>query len=470
MLFHFYNSLFYNNFSFIFSKSRQYFFVKKRKRKMSGKGRRSGKQHKKQDAANAEDTAVPELNEKEQAAAKTLTPAICKFLMKMTNDAKRRRIICEMIETERNYVNSLCICEEVYYQPLDQSITSTKPLIDSATMGQLFGNIDQIREAHQSQILKHMDEALPYLKKPFPAHKIYNSIATAFIEVIPRLQQLYTVYLSSNANYEATLKKLKKNKRFNKFLNKALFNPRSKCQEIEDLLILPTQRIAGYKLLFERVIKYFPIETHPEEHKLFSQAYDNLLIVGKEMNSEKGDDKGSNELLNISENLSKAPPFFCLMKPGRRYLGPFRPREIDPVKGRLSKGNVKNYIVFVLSDILLITYKASNSTFSSNKLIYVDAVPFTQVHFSLFPLEKYIENAVTLKTDTQEYHFYVKKKEDLDQFVMGVKKTKKQIRAKVKAMSEGGKDYMLNMLNQLKSGYLEPKPLRSRKDALAAIK
>ena len=66
--------------------------------------------------------------------------------IRMSKDTKRRSIVRELIETERNYVDSLLICEEVYYKPLDKSISSKSPLIDTATLSQLFGNLDQIRE------------------------------------------------------------------------------------------------------------------------------------------------------------------------------------------------------------------------------------------------------------------------------------------------------------------------------------
>ena len=427
-------------------------------------GKKSRARHTKSAVTERKEEAKESFTDKERAALVRLTPVVRRFLINYTNDSKRRRIICEMVETERNYVNSLIICEEVYYKPLDQSIASSKPLIDSATMGALFVNIDQIREVHQSQILKQMDAVLPDIKKPFPSNEKYYTIANAFIEVAPKLQQLYTQYLS-NENYEEILKKLKKNKKFDKFLNEALFDPRSKCQEIEDLLILPTQRIAGYKLLFERVIKYFPLRTHPRAHKLFSSALKNLLAVGKEMNSEKSDERANENLLNVAENLTKAPPFFCLMKPGRRLLGPFRAKEISPTTGKIDR----NMIVFVLSDMLLITYKQTGS-FSSSKLQYIDAIPLTQVHFSQFPIDKYMLNAITLKSDTHEYSLYVKKKEEIDEFRKGVKKQKKQIKAKVKLMCENGKEYMLNILTQLKQGYLEPKPPRTRKEALESLK
>jgi hypothetical protein len=35
-------------------------------------------------------------------------------------DMKRQSIVRELVQTERNYVDSLLICEEVYYKPLTE--------------------------------------------------------------------------------------------------------------------------------------------------------------------------------------------------------------------------------------------------------------------------------------------------------------------------------------------------------------
>ena len=384
---------------------------------------------------------TPVLKENQKNAAVKLTPLICKFLVKLSNDSKRRNIISEMIATERNYVESLCICEEVYYKPLERSIASKSPLIDTDTLRQLFGNIDQIRDVHQNQILKVLDEAMTYLKKPFPPHTAFVNIANVFIEVVPRLQQLYPSYLQSNENYLEILKKLKKNKKFNNFLNEALFNPESKCQEIDDLLILPTQRIAGYKLLFERIIKYFPVETHKEENAKFKAAYNALMQVGKEMNSEKGDSQSQNALLSLAENVTGQPTFFCLMKPGRRVMDSFKCREIDE-RGKL----LGNVIIYILSDIVLITSKAERSIFSFNKVKYIDAVPFTKIRFSAFDNQKELDRAFVLMTDINRYNLWSKSSIDRDNFVMCIKRERLQIISRVKLMSKNGAEYMQKIL------------------------
>ncbi|KAH0795061.1 RhoGEF domain containing protein [Histomonas meleagridis] len=382
--------------------------------------------------------------------------------LRLLKDTKRRSIVRELIETERNYVDSLQICQEVYYKPLDRSISSKSPLIDTVSIGKLFGNMDEICEAHRNGILSVMDEYAPLLRSSFPPHEIYVKIANAFTELLPRLGQLYSQFLSQTENSDALLKKLNKNRKFNKFLREAIFNPRAKCQEIEDLLILPTQRIAGYKLLFERILKYFPSDSN--EYKAFNEALTMVHSVGETMNAEKSDQTSQSQLLNIAESVSKIPPFISILKPGRKFIGQYRLRFIDPNNGNL----LKHSCIFLMSDILLIARKHSGKMFS-RKLFYIEAVPLTQVRLSQFPVQEFVEKAFVIKTDTHEYNFYMKSNHKRNEFLSNVKKQKKEIVDKVRKQTQEGFEYMVNIFQQIAAMYDSPKPARSREKALESL-
>ena len=196
--------------------------------------------------------------------------------MKEMKDSKRRSIFIELIQTERNYVEGLTTCKEIYYKPLDSSINTEKPLIDSKTLSSLFGNIDKIRECHEVGLLNYMDEILPDMRRHFAPTELYISLANKFLEILPHMQTLYRAYLQTNENSDAILDGLRKHKKFKKFVSRCIYNPKAKCRSIEDFLILPLQRIAAYKCLFERALKYFP-ESMVEEHKIYKQLLEQLL-------------------------------------------------------------------------------------------------------------------------------------------------------------------------------------------------
>jgi hypothetical protein len=388
----------------------------------------------------------------------------CIFPIRARADGKRRSIVRELIQTERNYVDSLLICEEVYYKPLDRSIASKSPLIDAPTLRELFGNLDQIRATHQI-ILRVMDKVAPRLKSPFPPHKAYAHIVAPFAELVPRMTQLYTEYLATNEHTEDILKRLKRDKRFRQFLSESLFNPRSKCQEIEDLLILPTQRVAGYKLLLERVLKYFPVETFAREHGVYQQTLDALLGIGALMNAEKGDLGSQDKLLTIAETISKIPSFFCIMKPGRKMVALFKAKELDEQTGKRGRDQV----IYVTTDILILAQK-SDSSWSKQQWQYRDATPIIQIRFAVSTVDRFLDLAFMLQTDTASYHLIMKTNKNRDEFIDKVKTMKKGTREAVARQTQAGAEYMHGLLSQLSRYYTTPPPPRSRADALSALK
>jgi hypothetical protein len=345
-------------------------------------------------------------------------------VIRAAKDSKRRSIVRELIETERHYVDSLIICEEVYFKPLSRSISSKSPLIDTSTLVLLFGNLDQIRETHQ-YILHDLDILVANFKTAFPDSESYLRVASTFSAVLIKLEQLYTDYLRSNKKSADILKRMNKNKRFKEFCSECLFDPRSKCQEIEDLLILPTQRIAGYKLLFQRLLRYFPQETHESERRQFTVVYESLLKIGASMNDVKDCSSSAEKLLNIAESVSQIPPFMCILAPGREYVGSIAVRMIDGQSGKRGK----RFCIYITSDILVVARRHDSGIFASQS--FVDAIPVTQVRFSAFPIDKYIDKAFEMKTDIQTYSFWAKSSEVRDHFITTIKRVKKKIQAQV---------------------------------------
>jgi hypothetical protein len=305
-----------------------------------------------------------------------------------------------------------------------------------------------------------MEEVLPRLKRPFPPRSAYLRIVAPFGEIIPRMHQLYTQYLRTNSQSEAILQRLRKNRKFKSFLCECLFNPRSKCQEIEDLLILPTQRVAGYKMLFERVLKYFPAETFGALLAAYQETLDALLRLGASMNQEKAETGGASQekLLTIAETLTKTPPVMCLLKPGRKYLGEAALQLTDDA-GR----PLKRHVVYVTSDILLIGQMVSG------KVVYVDAIPITQVRFSPTRVPDLVDKAFTLESDTENYRYLMDSPEKRDEFIDIVKKQKKAIKQQVARQTEEGAEYIQGLLSQITHWYEAPVAPQSRESALDSL-
>jgi hypothetical protein len=57
------------------------------------------------------------------------------------------------------------------------------PLIDAATLHELFGNLEQIRGAHQT-VVNEMDAILPRLKRILSSQSVYLRIVASPNEII----------------------------------------------------------------------------------------------------------------------------------------------------------------------------------------------------------------------------------------------------------------------------------------------
>lgn len=404
------------------------------------------------------------MNMNESRALRIITT----FLMPHVNaireakDSKRRSIFLELIQTERNFVEGLNACEDIYYRPLDQSINSKKPLIDAVTLASLFGNLDQIREIHENGILKAMDEILPYIKKPFTPTEKYVYLANKILEVQPHMQSLYRAYLQTNEHSDAILDKLRKHKQFKDFAASCVYNPRAKCRSIEDFLILPLQRVAGYRCLFERILKYFPT-TSETEHKIYKEVLEKLISLGTTMNVEKSDEKNQNQLFTIAETVTNAPYYYQIVRAGRKYLCQYKFSFIDSNTGR----ETEQGRAYIFNDIILLVQKASKSKHSTKT--YYASFPISSVKFQATTFTSLADRACRLRNDTHVYNLLLKTPKERDSFIKFVKKQKKRINHRIRDQTMNGINHMQTIIGDLSNIYKQPQKLQSRSKLLSEL-
>jgi hypothetical protein len=226
-------------------------------------------------------------------------------------------------------------------------------------------------------------------------------------------------------------------------------------------LILPTQRVAGYKLLLERVLKYFPAETFESGQRAYREALDAILGLGALMNEEKSDARSQDKLLTIAETLWKIPSVMCILKPGRKMLGIAKAHMVDEEAQKRGK----ECCIHVTSDILILAVKADGKRWQ-----YIDAVPIIQIRFAQSSVDKFLDRAFLLQTHTNKYHYLMKTTKDRDDFIEGIKSMKRRIRLVVARQTDAGAEYMQGLLTELTKCYTEPKPHRSRADALRSLR
>lgn len=402
-----------------------------------------------------------------EARAKRIITAFVMRIVKNKREAKdhkRRSIFLELIQTERNFVEGLLACDEIYYKPLDQSISSKKPLIDAKTLASLFGNLDQVRECHEIGILKVMDDILPDLKQPFTPKDKYLYLANKLLELQPRMQSIYRAYLQTNENSDAIIAKLRKHKSWREFSSRCIYNPRAKCRSIEDFLILPLQRVAGYRCLFERILKYFPPNEMEEEHKVYKELLTKLIELGAEMNKEKSDETNQDQLFNIAESVSKAPYYYQIVRAGRKYIGQYKLTYLDASNGR----ETEKGMAYVFNDILLLVQEHLKVTHSP-KIVYYASFPIYSIKFVATTFTGLQDKACVLRTDTQVFNLLLQSSNSRDEFINFVKKQKKRISKRIKDQTKNGTTHMQTITKELSSFYAEPQKLERRSKMLAAL-
>lgn len=216
-------------------------------------------------------------------------------LQKSTN---RTRAIEELVKTEATYASDLTIICDVYLYRSSGPPPAQPPL--STTDRQIiFSNIQQL-----SLLAQSLADAL------LIAHN-HNNIGSCFIQYLPKIEKLFSVYCSkyapSNKRLEDFMRLIqRKQKKINKshhqnntnklldqehiglkYLNecKKLCQGRTNAWDLPSLLIKPVQRCLKYSLLLDQIIKY----TEADDPDLSSliQARDGMVAVADGINETK---------------------------------------------------------------------------------------------------------------------------------------------------------------------------------------
>ncbi|KAJ3271562.1 hypothetical protein HDV01_006524 [Terramyces sp. JEL0728] len=188
---------------------------------------------------------------------------------------KRERVVQEILETEKTYVEQLQIMYDLYYIPMIES-KNFPPFI----MKMLFGNIDHILKFHQRTIL-------PCIMKlsQTPAQTMGE-----FFSNISRNLMMYSAFMNNYDHSELIIQTFlgKANSSyllpwlsisdslatsFQYHMEHAKANERHSQINLSSYLILPIQRLPRYKLLLSSLIEKTP-QDHPDYHSLLEASRD----------------------------------------------------------------------------------------------------------------------------------------------------------------------------------------------------
>ncbi|XP_010601329.1 pleckstrin homology domain-containing family G member 3 isoform X3 [Fukomys damarensis] len=178
------------------------------------------------------------------------------------------RVVREIVETERMYVQDLCSIVEDYLL----KIIETPGLLKPEQVSALFGNIESIY-ALNSQLLRDLDSC----------NSDPVAVASCFVE---RSQEfdIYTQYCNNYPNSVAALTECMRDKQQAKF-----FRDRQELLRhslpLGSYLLKPVQRILKYHLLLQEIAKHFDKEE--DGFEVVEEAIDTMTCVAWYINDMK---------------------------------------------------------------------------------------------------------------------------------------------------------------------------------------
>ncbi|XP_040006587.1 T-lymphoma invasion and metastasis-inducing protein 1-like isoform X1 [Xiphias gladius] len=193
---------------------------------------------------------------------------------------KLRKVINELVQTEKTYVKDLSCLIECYLTPLQKESFLTQDELDV-----LFGNLVEMVE-FQVEFLRTLEDGirlvpdLDRLERVEQFKKVLFSLGGSFLYYADRFK-IYSAFCASHTKVPKVLAKAKTDPDFKAFL--AERNPRQQhSSTLESYLIKPIQRVLKYPLLLKEL--YSLTDPDSEEHYHLDVATKAMSKVASHIN------------------------------------------------------------------------------------------------------------------------------------------------------------------------------------------
>uniref|UniRef100_A0A8C5KKP1 Rho guanine nucleotide exchange factor 38 n=1 Tax=Jaculus jaculus TaxID=51337 RepID=A0A8C5KKP1_JACJA len=201
----------------------------------------------------------------ECSAAETLTAEEEHQTTRMM--AKRAKVIQELIQTERDYLNDLELCVREVVQPLRNK------QIDRLDMESLFSNIESVHQI-SAKLLSLLEEATTDVE---PAMQVIGEV---FLQIKEPLEEIYKTYCYHHDEAHSVLESYEKEEELKQHLSHCIQSLKGKPNLLDmgSLMIKPIQRVMKYPLLLCELLNSTP-PSHPDY-----RALENAFAAVKDIN------------------------------------------------------------------------------------------------------------------------------------------------------------------------------------------
>ncbi|XP_028174874.1 protein still life, isoform SIF type 1 isoform X3 [Ostrinia furnacalis] len=198
----------------------------------------------------------------------------------MSDADKLKKVLLELVDTERAYVKHLNNLLENYLEPLKK-----ETFLSNAEINALFGNIQEI-VTFQRQFLQNLEEALEaepnfhHFEFSNQFKNILFAVGNAFLYYVNHFK-LYSSFCASHSKAQKVLHPNEGNQALQEFL--AARNPKQQhSSTLESYLIKPIQRILKYPLLLQQLRNL--TDANSEEHLHLVEALKGMEKVAEHIN------------------------------------------------------------------------------------------------------------------------------------------------------------------------------------------
>ncbi|GFN87770.1 hypothetical protein PoB_001427600 [Plakobranchus ocellatus] len=238
-------------------------------------------------------------------------------------ERRRRKILKELVDTEKRYLHHLQLINKYFYFPLKFAY-----IVPDAVHNILFSNLEQIYDVNVT-LLEQIEQ---------------STVGAAFSQMGPFLK-LYSTYANNHQHALNTMQEWQtKSQEFADFISKQEDLPPVMGLKLPALLITPVQRIPRYKLLLEELLYNTPKEHY--DYEKIKEATAVIEEIATHINEHIRQNENFQKMLSIQRSFDSSAP--KLLAPGRTFI------KEGPLK-KVSRKGGKAYerMFFLFSDILL---------------------------------------------------------------------------------------------------------------------
>uniref|UniRef100_A0A8C6PSV8 TIAM Rac1 associated GEF 2 n=1 Tax=Nothobranchius furzeri TaxID=105023 RepID=A0A8C6PSV8_NOTFU len=288
-----------------------------------------------------------------------------------------RKVIQELVDTEKSYVKDLDSLFEIYLKPLQN-----ETFLPQDEMESLFGSLPEMLD-FQRVFLQTLEERIASspdfstLETPSQFKKLLFSLGGSFLYYADHFK-LYSGFCANHIKVQQVLKRAKTDQAFKEFLDAR--NPtKQHSSTLESYLIKPVQRVLKYPLLLRELVSLTDADS--EEHYHLSEALKAMEKVASHINEmqkiyeEYGPvfDQLVAEQTGLDKEVTEISMGEFLMHSSALWLNP------HPSLGRMRKD--PELTVFVFRKAVILVYREYNKlkkkvTNPRSALCHGDSDPF----------------------------------------------------------------------------------------------